>query len=252
MKNIIEIKLPQEATKYLLFQRTPYLLYRRNRLVQKINSLLPKRLAYALESLFSNYNFTVSLEAQLTRKKVQNLFNIDMDNEYNEIKKYLPQKAESILDIGCGIPGIDVLLNHHYQNLQPKIFLLDKTEMPKKVYYSLTNRGCFYNSLPVAKKFLEINTVSKEKIFTQEATDNNEINFSGPFDLVISLISWGFHYPVPTYLDTVYSKLSQGGKLIIDVRKTPLSNPLQEIRNKFKEVTIIKESNKHWRLVATK
>ncbi len=252
MSKIMEIQIPKEATKYILFQRTPYLFYRRNKIIQKINHLLPKRLAYALESLFSNYNLIVSLEARLTRNRVHQLFSIDMNNEYNEIRSYLPQTAGSILDIGCGIPGIDIMLNNHYCHFKPNIFLLDKTEMPSKVYYSLTSNGCFYNSLAIARKFLEINGIRPEKIFTQEATPNNEILFVGPFDLVISLISWGFHYPVSTYLDAVYNKLSTEGVLIFDVRKTTDHNPLERIRNKFRKVEIIKESAKHWRIVAKK
>lgn len=252
MHNPIRIKLPREAVKYLLFQRTPYLLYRRNKIIQTINSVLPKRIAYGLESLFSNYNITVSTEAWLTRNKVSKLFNDDMQREYKQIKDFLPKNAKSILDIGCGIPGIDVLLYNHYMNNKPDIYLLDKTEMPHKVYYNLTPKGCFYNSLQASKNFLIKNDVEKSKIFTQEATDKNKINFDATFDLVISLISWGFHYPVATYLDTVFLKLAERGSLILDIRKTSDYNPLDQIRNKFKEVKIITESNKHWRIIARK
>lgn len=40
-----------------------------------------------------------------------------------------------------------------------------------------------------------------------------------PLDLVISLVSWGFHFPVSTYLDQVHDLLREGGRLILDLRK---------------------------------
>ena len=38
-------------------------------------------------------------------------------------------------------------------------------------------------------------------------------------DFVISTISWGFHFPVSTYLKSVANVLSENGILIIDIRK---------------------------------
>ena len=43
--------------------------------------------------------------------------------DYHGLLPYLPDKVASILDIGCGVAGIDVLLYHHYQN--PEIHLMD-------------------------------------------------------------------------------------------------------------------------------
>ena len=90
-----------------------------------------------------------------------------------------------------------------------------------------------------------------QQIFLQEAEDN-KIKFNEKFDLVVSLISWGFHYPLSTYLDQVYQKMALGGVLIIDVRKVTMSDPLTELRTKFGDVSIITESNKHMRVAATK
>ncbi len=246
-----QVLVPKEATKYVIFQRTQYLFFRRNSIVQKIVKLLPKRIAYSLESLFSNFNLIVSIEAFFTHKTVEKMLSNEMNAEYESMKNYLPKNVHSILDIGCGVGGIDVLLFKHYQNLNPKIYLLDKTEMPSKVYYSFKPKGCYYNSLPLSRKLLEQNKVPKDKIFTEEARDNH-IDFDAKFDLVISLISWGFHYPVSTYLDQVYDKLNAGGALIIDVRKVHGSNGLNEIKQKFGNYKIIYESSKNTRIVAMK
>ncbi|MEN9625945.1 MAG: hypothetical protein RL557_273 [archaeon] len=219
--------------------------------MQFLKKLLPKSLAYGLESFFSHFSSVIALESFFRGKTVAQLFSEEMNKEYQGMKALLPQNASAILDVGCGVAGIDVLLYKHYSNSKPKIYLLDKTEIPKKVYYSYTEKGCYYNSLVTSKNILEMNGVPAAQIFLQEAQDN-KITFDAKFDLAVSLISWGFHYPLSTYLDEVYEKMSLGGVLVIDLRKIPNADPVTKLRNKFGEVKIITESEKHTRVVATK
>jgi hypothetical protein len=40
----------------------------------------------------------------------------------------------------------------------------------------------------------------------------------GGLDLVLSTISWGFHYPLSTHLPQVAAKLRPGGRIIVDLR----------------------------------
>jgi SAM-dependent methyltransferase len=192
----------------------------------------------------------VALEAFLFKNRIKKLFNLDMRDEYDRIKNYLPDRASSILDIGCGVAGIDALLHEHYQNDNPKFFLFDKTELNEKVYYGIKKEAAFYNSLSVAKSLLENNGVPPQNIHLQEADLDRAIKFSEKFDLVISLISWGFHYPASTYLDRVYELLKPGGALIIDVRKGVGGE--EEVRNKFHNAEAIYEAQKHIRIVAHK
>jgi hypothetical protein len=46
-----------------------------------------------------------------------------------------------------------------------------------------------------------------------------QLDGAWPFDLVISLGSWCFHYPPATYLDAIFGRCRPGGVLILDVRK---------------------------------
>ena len=141
-KQEILIKVPRSATKYVIFQRTQYLLFRRSRFIQSVIKVLPKRIAYALESLFSNFNLSVSIESFFTHGKVEKLLTEEMYFEYNSMKSFLPKGVKSILDVGSGVAAIDVLLYRHYDEYKPSIYLLDKTEMPSKVYYSFKSKGC--------------------------------------------------------------------------------------------------------------
>ncbi|MBI4224909.1 MAG: class I SAM-dependent methyltransferase [Candidatus Sungbacteria bacterium] len=230
--------IPNKAIKYILFQRTEYLLSMKSPLLNRFVVRVPSRM----------YNLAVTLEALLTKPRVKRLFQEDMEREYAILKPYLPAHARTILDIGAGVGGIDILLGKHYEQDKPMIYLLDKTEMPKKVYYGLEQKGCYYNSLSLAKDMLVQNGLTAGHIITQEADNDYRINFDAKFDLVISLISWGFHYPIATYLDQVYALLAPGGILILDVRK----GTEEEIMKKFGNATKIFEARKYFRVMARK
>ncbi len=86
----------------------------------------------------------------------------------------------------------------------------------------------------------------------------NEINRDGfpgtqSFDLVISLISWGFHYPVSTYARPVYGALAPHGVLILDVRRGTAgkdelaelfgqSPTLLQVTEKYERVKLVKSA----------
>lgn len=234
--------IPNSAIRFILFQRTPYLISHKSPLLNRFVFRIPSRM----------YNVSVAIEALCTKARVRRLFTEDMNREYQIMKEYLPARARAILDIGCGVAGIDVLLYQHYvkKGTRPFLSLLDKTEMPKKVYYGLEQNGCYYNSLACARDLLTQNNVPPNRIGLEEADAAHRISFTGPFDLVVSLISWGFHYPVSVYLDQVYALMSPGGILILDVRND--SDGMEQIRRKFGNAKIISSAQKYHRVVAKK
>jgi len=128
--------------------------------------------------------------------------------------------------------------------------LIDKSAIDVNLHYGFKDQGSFYNSLLLTRSFLVENNVPEERIFVQEANAENIIEFNQQFDLIISLISWGFHYPVATYLKSAFDKLKTNGMIIIDVRKD--SNGIEELKEEFKEVNIIKEFSKHFRVMVKK
>ena len=238
----MNIKVPNNAVKYILFQRTELSIYRSKEWL----------LRFVMNKYLPIYNFAVNLEALLLSNRAKKLFSADMEVEYFNLKEYLPERPENILDIGCGVAGIDVMLTRHYGKEGKKVnfYLLDKTELNKKVFYGLEKTAAYYNSLDIARDFLIANGVSNENIHTQEVTGDPV--FPGKqFDLVISLISWGFHYPVETYLEEVYGLLKPGGKLIIDVRKG--SGGEKFIEDKFgSKPVVIRDAQKHQRFLIEK
>lgn len=238
----MDIQLPDGCEKYILFQRTEYLVMPRSR-----SGFL--RITRRIISKIFSFNLYVNLEAFIFRNRIRGLFNEDMNREYSLIKEYLPKRVSNILDIGCGVAGIDAILYKHFDS-SPNIFLLDKTSIDKNVYYNFEGKGAFYNSLSTAKELLLLNGVNKEKIHIQEVVDDYKIHFHEHFDLIISLISWGFHYPVSTYLDQVYKKLNNGGSLMIDVRKGTDGEEI--VSSTFGNIRVIFDGAKHKRILAIK
>jgi hypothetical protein len=116
--------------------------------------------------------------------------------DYDEIESYLPARAGRILDIGCGMAGIDVLLKRRYP--EAELWLLDggwKTGAPRAGYHP-TMDG--FSDREPANELLAANGIAADRWIDIGTTEHLEA------DLVISLASWGYHYPLSTYHVTGY------------------------------------------------
>jgi len=139
------------------------------------------------------------------------------------IASKLNNKITSVVDIGCGMGLIDIGLYHYYhENDGITFYLVDKSEEPheNKVYRGYRENYCFYNSLPLAVQNLMNNGVKHYNIIPIDVvlTPNALTRLEG-VDLVISLLSCGWHYPLTHYIKTIYNMLLMGsGVLIIDIR----------------------------------
>jgi len=192
------------------------------------------------------YNkYIASAVEGLRSSKIEKKYSDDIRSDYEQIKNHLPKKAVNIIDIGSGMAGIDVFLYNHYKAYDPNISLLDKQGV-SEIYYNFESSAAYYNSFNLAKELLNINGVPNEKINTINI-DKDKFPNEYKFDLVISLISWGFHYPISTYLKEVRESLSQDGRLIIDVRKDTTGE--KELRKAFNNVEVISNNQKYLRLV---
>ncbi len=228
--------IPNDAFNYILLQRTEYQMPI-NKYFRRIH----------LDNFYDNY--ILQWIDVLRKNKRLNLYTNDMRLEYNTIKNFLPTRANAILDIGCGMAGIDIFLYRHYSTSEPILSLLDKEGISKEIYYGYHGMGAFYNSLAVAKEFLIANAVPPDKIIASNV-DAGGFPKGNAFDVILSLISWGFHYPVEVYLDDAYDALSDAGVLIIDIRSN--TGGKQILSEKFSSVETIATSTKYERVLATK
>lgn len=111
--------------------------------------------------------------------------------DYDTIKDHLPESVESILDIGCGLAGIDVLLADRYPGA--KIYLLDGDGGQENWRGGYARKMEPFTSVAMARQVLELNGHQVEQVFPVGYPDVLQA------DLIISLLSWGFHYPLETY-----------------------------------------------------
>lgn len=235
MLDSVEFTIPQGSEMYIAYQRTSYVFPVLEGIFTKVK----------LGSFYGRH--ITPLLGKWCKATIQDQYHRDLRNEYETIQKYLPSTCARILDIGCGVAGIDLFLSRHYGHTAD-VWLLDKDGV-SDVYYGFEDVASFYNSLDVARQFLELNGVSASRIHTVNML-NEAFPGGAVFDLVISLISWGFHYPVSTYIDQVYKTLAPNGSLIIDVRADTSGE--EELRKKFKSVSVIVEGQKHKRLLCKK
>lgn len=131
--------------------------------------------------------------------------------DFAGMEPYLPARVDSILEIGCGMAAIEVYLKHKYPDA--RLSLLDGTgaNIVEKGAPAETGKGGWqdtlkpYNSRTHTELLLGANGVTVDRwidIGTKEHLTA---------DLVVSMASWGYHYPLSTY--------STAGLHIVDLRR---------------------------------
>lgn len=128
--------------------------------------------------------------------------------------------------------------------------MLDKTKLDRHVYHDFETQASFYNSLVLTRSFLEKNGVAPERIFTLDVSDKVHAFEKNSVDVVLSLISWGFHYPIETYLEDAYIALRSGGVLILDIRAS--TGGERALRERFGNVESVLVREKYSRMKAIK
>ena len=117
------IKLNSKSKKLILLQR--------NELLSKKQSWLRKKFGrFIFTNLFINFYQIKNIE-----KITEDLFK----KEFNTFKNFLPKNLNNIMDIGCGLGIIDILLNNFYSN-DVNFYLLDKNKIDLKIKYGFSSK----------------------------------------------------------------------------------------------------------------
>ncbi len=180
----------------------------------------------------------------------------DFRRDFDTYKDFLPDFTDdheqiNVVDIGSGIGIQNILLQEAYSGIV-NITMIDKTQTEDNIWYGFKDEGAFYNSLDLSVDTLLANGVHS---LAQFATDDNEILLADEsVDLVTSLISWGFHYPIETYLNEAIRVMKPGATLILDVRKgtggiAALTKVGAEV---FTRLKVIKDFEKYQRIICVK
>lgn len=192
------IKLNNKSKKLILLQR--------NELLSNKQKWLRKKFGrYAFTNFFVN-----CLQSKNLEKQVEELF----QKEFDTFKNFLPKDINNIMDIGCGLGVVNIFLNKLYNN-KTNFFLLDKDKVDKKIAYGFKSNYESYNDLSETSKILLKNQINEDKIFLYDV--EQEIKIYAKIDLVISLKSMGYHYPIETYVKLFKQCCNKNTIFIFDI-----------------------------------
>ena len=168
-----------------------------------------------------------------------------MKYEFETLREFLPDHCNTVLDIGCGIAGIDVFLNQHYQ--APYFYLLDNSATSPKPLYGYDRGKSFYNSFQATIDMMQQNSIQDFQIIDiVNGLPGPLINMKP--HLIISLLSWGYHYPVSEYLEQAREILAPGGRIILDIRNG--TDGIDVLNTRFDNIQPIISENKAVRVCA--
>ena len=243
--------MPRQAVPYILLQRLEVqILGSRLHYSRAWRSAYPLyERSHTLRQLY--WAYSTLLEPRLRARKIAAMYSGIMAREFSIIRPYLPDRLDKVLGIGPGVAGLEAHLSSYLAGLgqsRPDILLLDKSELGD-VFYGYHDQPAAYNSLKVARELLVDNGHPADKIALIDASAFDPVNLP-KLDLVTSLIAWGFHFPVATYLEAVHTSLHDEGVLILDARKD--TGGREVLQNRFRTVTTILDDLKFERIVARK
>lgn len=138
-------------------------------------------------------------------EEVKRRYAAHVEEDYKGMLPHLPEKVGKILEIGCGMAGIQVFLKQKYPDAVLELLDGDKVSNAGGAGYS--NNPDVYNSRKHTEMLLNANGVTVSRwhdLYTKELLEA---------DLIISMASLGYHYPLNTY------KLK--GFCIVDLRRGP-------------------------------
>lgn len=173
--------------------------------------------------------------------------------DYRNIRTSLPPAPEGrylrSLNIGCGVAGINVLLDQHYGG-DVLHCLLDGDRADLSPDGGFRDRYPFQNAVFATFSLLQANGVDKGRIEYAIAAER-EWGVPVPviYDLILSLRSWGYHYPVETYMPAAYNALKPGGTLIIDIRR---GQPESTQAEHWQDIEILDQDRKRIRYALIK
>ena len=180
-------------------------------------------------------------EAALRRKSILTHALGAAEQEWGEIASYLPDGG-SLCDIGCGGAFIDLVA---WKHRAPRSISLIDIETTRERYHNYHATGAGYSSLGSARRFLIANRVPDESIAV--CNPRRDPLPRGPFDLIISLLSAGHHYPVAEYVPFVLQTLAPKGAFIFDMRRDTAQ---EKDLSGFRDVKLIRATPKSNRVAA--
>lgn len=148
-------------------------------------------------------------------KVLNEAYTLEIASTFANISPFLPANVRNSLDIGAGMAGIDAFIAQKYPDAQIHLLDIDGVSpKPKVNWHASVEEFGHYCSFDAARSVLKSAGVPPARVSCVSAYPKGK-----SFDLIMSFLSWGFHYPIDTYLNQAVKTLNPGGVLIMDIRK---------------------------------
>jgi len=201
-------------------------------LLQRIELLGP--IQKKIRKLFGRYFFTnFAAKYFIFSSVIGKKYLSSMKKEYEILSKYLNFDNKTILSIGSGMCGLELIINQKAQN---NFFnIIEKNYVSKKVTYVWDNSNDeAYNNLSLLNLFLIKNGMEKKKFKIYDFDlDPLPVN---KFDLIISLYSLDYHYDFNLYYNYLKKIFDKKTQIIFDTIRPDY------FKNIFKNVKILQEN----------
>ena len=163
--------------------------------------------------------------------------------DYDQVSALLATlKPGSVLDIGCGVAGIDILFGNIGGLID--IHLMDGTKFRSEHESWVTRAPEPWADVHHAAELVRMNVPKNVLVFAHEATHKLDVKV----DLLWSSQSWGWHYPVSVYLELAKRCLKAGGRIVMDIRRKTDGEDEMNLGG-FRTVAIVWQTNKGQRLI---
>ena len=164
-------------------------------------------------------------------------------NTFNLIDGYLKKPPQRILDIGCGLARESEFFQKKYNT---ELYLLDgdfsETEdRSRDVKFGNVDTFKFYSKIDDLKKSWD----ERQMHYTFIDANNISIPREIKFDLVYSILSCGFHYPIDAYTDLIRKHTTKNSTIIMDIR----SSTLADISDRIEILDVLTKNKKYCRAV---
>lgn len=195
--------LTQKQAHALLLQRTGY---------------QPRWVPVAKKLGFAGW-YDSKVAARCTPRQLESLgvlYRSESEQEADSVIPHLPEGTTRLMDLGCGLAAADLAIGLKLPDVS--FSLVDQDRFEDRPHYGFEAEASAYNSLAETMAFLIQNGLAAERLETTDMLSQSFPNGKA-MDAVVSLISWGFHYPVETYVNEVFDVLRPDGVVILDVRR---------------------------------
>ena len=196
--------------------------------IELISPFLKKIRKFLGRYIFSNIITKYFLDEKLIGKNYHDI----MLNEFSSIENFISIEDRTILSIGGGLGGLELIINKKMNN---KIYyFIERNYISKKVKYGWggTVNNEAYNDLKIQKNFLEKNGMKNDQINIFDY--DKDVLPIKKFDLVISLLSLDYHYDFNLYIDYLKKNFKSDTKIIFDTIRA------DHFKSIFKNVEVIK------------